>query len=64
MAQYSVELINAVQQSLEKDGVLASLRSQLRAHVLSILKSQQDSVAHKPAITVAVNPANSKFVFD
>lgn len=34
----SVELVNAVQQSLLREGVLDALRSQLRAHVLTALK--------------------------
>lgn len=53
----NADLINSVQVSLEKEGVLTSLRSQLRAHVLQVLKKSSGLESK----SLHVDIPNSKF---
>ena len=61
----SVELINSVQQSLAHDGVLDSLRSQLRAHVFGALKkSNNQNIYHHPSpLSATLDASSSKLNF-
>ncbi len=55
MSVVSVEVIDAVQRSLEKEGLLQSIRAQLRSSVMKILTADPSSNYIHPQIQFAAN---------
>jgi hypothetical protein len=56
----SIEVVNAVQQTLEEQGILQSIRAQLRASVINALKSPgQDHVPSKAVDFTSNETGNS-----
>lgn len=55
MALVTTEVVDAVQRSLEKEGLLQSIRAQLRSSVMKILTADPSSNYVHPQIQYAAN---------
>jgi hypothetical protein len=56
------KIVDAVQKKLEQHGVIESIKLQLRAHVLNVLKSSQDENLNALVPRLSEDGSNRKLI--